>query len=83
MSGVGEQDTDRDARGEARAYLRELLDAAPVRQVEVVDRARKLGIAERTLRRAKVDLGVRSQHEGTGTDRHLVWVKPDLWPEIG
>lgn len=83
ISGVGDVDTERDARGEARQFLRELLSANEQRQTEIMLKSRSLGISERTLRRAKVDLGVKSEHRGEGNDRHLVWVRPEQWPGIG
>jgi hypothetical protein len=52
------QDEDGDARSDAKAFLRDLLQDAPVAASDVKKAARTNGIAERTLWRAKADLGV-------------------------
>jgi len=54
------------AKREAREFLHERLKAGPVRADELVEEAKQEGIAEKTLRRAKKELGVRSRKEHEG-----------------
>jgi hypothetical protein len=57
-------DEDRDAVQEAVEVLRSILEAGPVGAEEAKKEARKAGIAERTLLRAKDLLGVKSRKAG-------------------
>jgi putative DNA primase/helicase len=63
--------TDRGARGEAIEFLKVKLAQGPVAAKEVEDHAKALGIAVKTLRRAKKHLGVLV--EKTGFDGGWVW----------
>jgi putative DNA primase/helicase len=49
------------AKREAREFLRERLEAGAVSSDELVEEAKQEGIAEKTLRRAKKELGVKSR----------------------
>jgi putative DNA primase/helicase len=74
---TAEQDTDpeeRSALGEAEEFLRDLLAAGPVDSVKVLSRARGVGISEKTLRRAKGHLQVKSQKRGM--DGGFEWQLP-------
>lgn len=73
-------ETERDALADARAFLMDTLGAEEQRARDIVRTARDVGISERTLRRAKVALGVTSRHEGRPPDRHMVWARPQTWP---
>ncbi len=72
---------ERDALADARSFLKDRLDSEEQRASALVTEARGAGISERTLRRAKVAFGVRSEHRGGIGDRYLVWVKPERWPD--
>ena len=50
----------------ARRFLQELLADGPHRASEIYELAEDAGIAERTLKRAKGDLGVVSEKQGDG-----------------
>ena len=58
---MNESPVDRGERADAEVFLRELLSSDPVPATTVLKLARANGIAERTLRRAKVHLGVESR----------------------
>jgi len=51
---------------EAATFLRDALADGPVAQKQIVDEGRKIGISEKTLRRAKKDINVRSRKLGLG-----------------
>jgi hypothetical protein len=51
---------------EAAAFLRDALADGPVAQKQIGDEGRKIGISEKTLRRAKKDINVRSRKLGLG-----------------
>ena len=63
--------TERTERDEATDFLREILARGPVAADDVKDQARAAGISERTLSRAKADLGVEA--EKTGFEGGWVW----------
>jgi hypothetical protein len=67
---------ERGARGEAEAFLRDLLAVGPVSAIEVRAEARAADIAPRTLERAKVRLRVRSVRPD-GFTGPWAWVLPD------
>lgn len=60
---------------EAMAFLQELLAAGPVRAAEVAEQARGQGFSERTLRRAKKELGVVANRSGDG--KSWRWALPE------
>jgi hypothetical protein len=62
---------------EAIEFLLATLSDGRVRANEVIQLANHSGIAQRTLRRAKFVLGVRSQHEGFGAGSQFHWALPD------
>jgi hypothetical protein len=49
------------ARREAKEFLLQRLEAGPVKADDVIDEAKQEGIAERTLKRAKKELGIKSR----------------------
>ncbi len=55
---------EKSALEEAEAFLLDLLAAGPVDSKTVFKEARRLGIAERTLKRAKAKAGIKSQKIG-------------------
>lgn len=67
----GEERTERD---EAADFLRAELEAGPQEANEILKAARKAGISETTLRRAKRSLGVESRRAGFGGQGHFEWV---------
>jgi putative DNA primase/helicase len=71
------------AKREAREFLLEHLEAGPVKFDDIVDAAKQEGIAEKTLRRAKKDLGIKSCKEHGRTDGPWFWQllpKRESWP---
>jgi hypothetical protein len=69
---------ERGALAEAKAYLRQALARGPVPADKVRIEALCLGIAERTLDRAKAALGVQSGKEGFGEP--WAWRLPETGP---
>jgi len=71
-------DEDRSERDEARDYLRTVLEDGPRPSRDVIREARDIGISERTLRRAKSDLGVTAERQGYGSDGRWCWRLPPI-----
>lgn len=69
-------DDDRSALEEACVFLREQLAAGPVPARVVQAEARRAGIADKTLRRAKARLGVRATRVGFGSTGGWMWALP-------
>jgi hypothetical protein len=61
---------------EARVFLRDLLVGGPVPAREVLALAKKAGISERTLRRAKGQENVEARRLGYGTRGEWSWNLP-------
>jgi hypothetical protein len=61
------------AKGDAEKFLTETLASGRVEFEQLVDLAEKQNISLKTLRRAKKDLEVRSDYEGSGKDRVTYW----------
>ena len=59
-----DDDGERTPLEEARAWLKAQLADSPVPSATVLKKAKTDGIAERTLRRAKIELGIVSEKEG-------------------
>jgi hypothetical protein len=74
---------ERTERDDAADWLREELAAGPVAAVDLLRAARAVGIAERTLRRAKARLGVGSAREGFGRSSVVRWRLPEEAVSIG
>jgi len=64
------------AKREAKEFLLERLEAGPAKQNDILDEAKQEGIAEKTLRRAKKDLGVKSSKERGKIDGEWLWELP-------
>jgi putative DNA primase/helicase len=64
------------AKREAREFLLERLETGPAKQNDILDEAKQEGIAEKTLRRAKKDLGVKSKKERGKIDGEWLWELP-------
>lgn len=65
------------ARQEAAEFLEELLTGGPLPADEVEQRAKRAGVAPRTLQRAKKELGVLSSRVGTPGGRgYFTWSLP-------
>jgi len=67
---------DRDAVQDAVDVLSTILSQGPRKAKDVKDEARKAGVSERTLHRAKVILGVKSQLFGFGKSGIWEWRLP-------
>jgi hypothetical protein len=68
-----ENDDERSTRDEAAEWLRDVLQPGPLRATEVKAAARRQGIAERTLDRARARAGATSRRVGFGRDAHYMW----------
>ncbi len=64
-------------RTDAKAWLRDLLADGPAEASTIAERAHAEGIADRTLHRAKKELGVQSDREGFGPGSRSYWKLPD------
>ena len=74
---MAESPVDRGERSDAEAFLRDILAGGPVPAKDVLRAAKTNGVSERTLKRAKSHLGVRSQRMGgLGTDGQWHWWLP-------
>lgn len=74
-----EDDDDRSERTEAEDWLKELLDEqGEVEAAEAKRAARKAGIAERTLDRARRRLGAKTHRRGFGKGAVYVWSMPEF-----
>jgi len=72
-------DGERGSLAEAQEFLRDLLRGGPVEAEEVLKRARRAGVAEKTLRRAKAALRVISERQGGLADEgYWAWVLPKM-----
>jgi hypothetical protein len=69
-------DEERGALAEARAFLAALLAAGRQPAREVQAEARRAGISDRTLNRAKAALGITSARGGYGKDGVWYWALP-------
>jgi hypothetical protein len=70
-------DEERSALGEAADWLQNYLSLGPRPAVDALKAARHDGHAERTVKRAKVRLGVESSREGFGPGSRVLWFLPD------
>jgi hypothetical protein len=77
---VPEDEEEKSALTEAKEFLISELSRNPVSAKAIKKSAREAEISERTLRRAKQVLGVRSEKEGDGS---WTWSLPDKEPEGG
>jgi hypothetical protein len=78
-----EASTGQTAKREAREFLLERLAAGAMKQEDVIEEAKQEDIAEKTLRRAKKELGIKSRKERGRTDGAWFWELPpkrESWP---
>jgi putative DNA primase/helicase len=66
----------RTAKREAREFLLERLEAGPVNYDDLIEEAKQEGIAEKTLRRAKKELGIKSRKARGAVDGAWTWELP-------
>jgi len=71
-------EADGGALGEAVQFVTDMLSEREGEAAKIFAQARKLGIAESTLRRAKAKLKVRPTRRGFGADGVWVWNLPNL-----
>jgi hypothetical protein len=64
------------ARDEAKKFLGDMLAKGPVLKTEIEDAAEANSISEKTLRRAKVDLGVIAEKDRSKADGKWYWKLP-------
>jgi hypothetical protein len=67
----------------AAGFLREMLAGGPVAANELEERAEQVGLSNRTLKRAKKDLGVRSSKSRDSEDGRWYWRLPGPEPTSG
>ena len=77
---VPEDEEEKSALMEAKEFLLSELARTPVTAKAIKESAREAEISDRTLRRAKQVLGVRSEKESDGS---WTWTLPDKEPEGG
>ena len=65
-------------RREAREFLLNRLEAGPVKSDDILKEAKQEGIAERTLKRAKKELGIRSHKMPEKFDGDWTWELPAM-----
>jgi len=70
-------DTDASERQEAQEWLRATLTDGPVDSADILTEGKRRGFSERTLRRAKSELGVHSEKAGFGKSGSWVWGLPN------
>lgn len=68
-----EEPHERDAIADARRLLLAALANGPVEAEKLVDEAGTASISERTLRKAKAELGIKSKRRGGGKGTKAVW----------
>ena len=66
----------RTARDEAKEFLQELLANGSQPAEDVYKEARRIGIADRTLKRAKSELKIKTTREGYGSGGRFFWELP-------
>ncbi|NIM48001.1 MAG: AAA family ATPase [Gemmatimonadales bacterium] len=71
-----EDPTERSALGEAKEFLRDQVQDGPRLAEEIIRNAKKAGISESTLKRAKRELKVKSQRMGFGPGGQWMWELP-------
>lgn len=71
-------DDQRAVRDEAKEYLADALQSGPKPVTDLLKGARAQGISERTLRRAKKDMGIEKQKQGFGDSGQWVWELPKM-----
>ena len=69
-------DAERDVRADARLLLTRLVSAEWVPVGTIIAEANAASISERTLRSAKVDLGIRSRRVGANSPAYWEWGPP-------
>jgi RecA-family ATPase len=70
------------AKREAREFLLERLQEGPAKADDVIAEARQNGIAEKTLYRAKKELGIRSRKTSARFDGAWSWELPAMRPKM-
>jgi len=75
MESRHENREERGERAEAKEWLLEFLGSGTQRRSDVQREAQKAGISERTLKRAKADLGIKARRIG-GADGYWAWERP-------
>jgi hypothetical protein len=71
---LGGNDEERSALDEAVQFLRDALEYGERETSEVTNEARRLGISDKTLRRAREKLNIKARREGLpGTRQRFLW----------
>ncbi len=71
------------AREEAEDWLREMLEAGPVRTEQIKGEAKAAGLTWATIRRAKESIGAKAARQGYGEDGGWFWKLADPVPVKG
>jgi putative DNA primase/helicase len=64
------------AKREAKEFIRDRLETGPVKASDILDEAKQEGIAVKTLKRAKKDLGIKSRKTPSKFDGEWHWELP-------
>ena len=80
LAAASGSDDDRSSLQEALDWLSDLLALGPKAAADVLKDARRDGLSETTVKRAKARLGVQSQREGFGPGSRVVWFLADRPP---
>ena len=73
------QSSDPEARSkqqDAVAFLEDILEDGPIKQTDLFQTARKNGIAESAIQRAKSKIGIKPSKQGYGKDSFWLWRLP-------
>ncbi|OFW01490.1 MAG: hypothetical protein A3G20_00120 [Acidobacteria bacterium RIFCSPLOWO2_12_FULL_59_11] len=73
LAATAGDEEERGALAEAKEFLQQELESGPMKQTELKLAWRKAGIADATIRRAKMILGALSRKEGVGKDGYWLW----------
>jgi hypothetical protein len=79
---MASDDGDRTERDEAGEWLLDFLAGGPKPAIDVIKEARKAGHAEKTLKRAKKAVGVKSLKNAFGMGKSWAWARAEHAHEI-
>lgn len=68
---------DTSERADAVEWLQQVLADGPVPAANIWEQAKENRIADRTLKRAKTDIGVKTSRQGFGADGEWIWALPE------
>lgn len=81
LTGPQSDDEERNAQTDAASVLRDILAGGAMPADEVKAEAKRAGVSERTLWRAKAKIGIRSRKDGFGDGARWLWELPPDSPD--